>query len=302
MKKNENIGVLIIMILLLCLIVPGAIYGTYMHFKDKALGGNPNKEFFYNGKLYFFDNDTLLGTYTCNSDNCGYATNSINNYEFEIYNIEQTPIKMINNKYAFIKDNEIIKFYDIKTGRTIIDYKEIKNYSVGINSNNYLIKNVNDKWGMLNVSEDVKVVIPFQYDYLGLINKINNNEIDSSKLIAKDTMGWKIIDSSNNIIINLDYEIINYSDNYVIAKHNEYYKIFDFNNNEILNNYSVVKVELIDKLVISTINNGYLIICDGNRIIKTLPASNNGEYSFKVEDNNLMIMQNNNIVETIAIS
>ena len=71
MKKN-NIGVLIIMIVLLIIALPAAIYGTYMHFQKDSLS-NKNKEFYYEGKLFFYDNDTLLGTYTCKSENCGYA-------------------------------------------------------------------------------------------------------------------------------------------------------------------------------------------------------------------------------------
>ena len=88
MKKN-NIGVLITIILLLCIFVPAAAYGTYMHITNKTIDTNVNKDFYHEGKLYFYNGDTLIGKYICKTPECNYAKNSIKNDVFEVFNNEE---------------------------------------------------------------------------------------------------------------------------------------------------------------------------------------------------------------------
>ena len=94
---------LIVIIVLLVIFLPLAIFTTTMHMKDKnQVIESPNHEFFYNGKLYFYHNDELLGTYTCESDDyCDYAI-SRNNFSYELAEHKgetNEKIPLINNRY-----------------------------------------------------------------------------------------------------------------------------------------------------------------------------------------------------------
>ncbi len=304
MKKN-NIAALVTIILLLIVFLPGAIYGTYMHFKTSALGGNPNKEFYYNGKLHFYDGDKLIGIYNCETDNCGYATNYIaENQSFEEYNVLESEIKIINNHYAFIKDGEKIYLYDVLTNNKIIDYKAIKNYSFGINGNYYIIKNSSDKWGMIEIYNNIKVVIPFSYDYLGLTKNITENKfVSANKLIAKSNNNWQLITNQNGVIINTLEPIHNYSNNFVVTKNNNINYIYTYSGNKVLENYIITEVLLLDYLAIAKTNTNYYLVYNANTnsVIKEY-FINNDKYDFKIENNNLVVTKNNTVLETIALS
>lgn len=303
MKKNK-IGVLISIVFLLCIFLPGAIYGTYMHYKNEALGGNINKEFYYEGKLYFYNNDKLLGIYQCKTHNCNYAKNSIHNEEFEEFNKEETIIKTINNKYAFIEDGDKIVLFDIEKESSIIEYKEIKNYSIGIDGNYYLVKNNADLWGLIKVENSISVAIPNTYKYLGLTNKLSeNNKLDASKLIAKTDSEWQLITKQNNIVLSSNELITDYSNYFVITSDSNKH-IFNYSRENILGSYVVKDVQLFDSIAIAFIENinMYMIYsAKTNTLIGTVPNSLNNDITFAVENETLLIKENNETIKTIAL-
>lgn len=303
MKKN-NIGVLITIIILLVIFVPCAIYGTYMNFKGGKFSDNPNREFYYNGELYFYDGEKLLGKYTCKTEDCGYATNYVDEtYEFESFNKNASEIKIINNLYAFIKDGEEIILYNVASGMKIVSYKAVKNYSVGINNSYYLVKNTNDLWGMIQINENVSVGIPNSYSYLGLINNLNDNLINEEKVIAKTEENWQILTNKNNSIFTTSEEIVSYTDNVVITKLDNSYHIFDYENNSLLNNYVINEIKLLEDLVITTTNNRLYVIYStkNNSVIGTI-IKQSEDYNFVIENDNLVVSSNDNVIQTIALN
>ena len=301
MKKN-NIGVLITIIILLCISLPGAIYGTYMHNKDKALGGNPNKEFYHEGKLFFYNLDKLLGTYTCETDKCGYAKNSINNQNFDNFNSEATEIKLINNHYAFIEDGEKIILYDVSTETKIIEYKEVKNYTIGIENDYYLVKNANNLWGMIKVADNVSVAIQNKYEYLGLKAKLNqNNKYDATRVIAKNAEGWKLITNDNNIVASSNSMIVDYSDYFIVTVDN---KLYDYNNNPIFDTYQLNNIKLIDRLAIAQVNNGMYQVYDSkmSNTLGSISVQNIEQTTFEITNGSLIVKENGSIIKTIALN
>lgn len=302
MKKN-NIGVLITIIILLIVFIPGAIYGTYMHFANGSLEENPNKEFYFEGKLYFYQGEELLGTYTCITDNCEYEKNAIeDSHEIEAYNKTASEIEVVSERYAFIRDDNKVKFVDIKTGKAIIDYQAVKNYSVGIENDYYLIKNNEGLWGMMQITNKVEIVIPFQYNYLALANSFTSDgKIAASNIVALDETGWKIIDTSNNVLASIADEIKEYSSYFIINTKNQ---VFDYNGNQILMGYTLDEIQLLDSLTIGLTSNNIYVIYNAktNTIISTLFKEKNSNYNFKIENNTLIISANNAVIKTIALS
>lgn len=303
MKKN-NIGVLITIILLLCICLPGAIYGTYMHYKLEALGGNANKDFYHEGKLYFYDNDILLGTYTCETTKCDYANNSIDNQEFENFNTEETPIELINKQYAFIQDGKKIVLYDVSRESAIIDYKEVKNYSVGIDSDYYLVKNISDQWGMIKVANNINVVIPNNYKYLGLLgNMSGNNQIDASKIIAQTENDWKLLNLQNNVIVSTNEMIVDYSDQFIVTNDGKNH-IYNYGGTEILATYNISSVQLLENIAIAFVenNNSYFVYSSKNQnLIGTIPITTFEEINFTIENDMLVARADDKIIKTIAL-
>ena len=146
MKPKNKKSVLILNIVLLVIFVPLACIGTITHFKNggtagKKGGSNPNKEFYYDGKLYFYDFNNLLGTYSCTNDLCNYAYNINDDKDYELNTLqvdETTQVKLANNKYAFIMDvpqssvsgsydNVDVNVYDVDNERVLTTLKGVKN-------------------------------------------------------------------------------------------------------------------------------------------------------------------------------
>jgi len=301
MKKN-NIGVLITIIILLCIFVPASIYGTYMHFISDSLDGNNNKDFYYNGKLYFYDGDTLLGKYTCVTEECGYAKNSINNQSFEDYNTEESEIGLINKHYAFISDGDKIVLYDVKTETSIITYKEIKNYSLGIENDYYFVKNTSDLWGMIKVADNINVAIPNNYQYLGLNgNLTEENKYEANRIIAQTQSEWQLLTDQNNIVTNIDKMIVDYSDYFIATDDN---KIYDYNSMPIFEQYQLSNIKLLNTLAIALINNNTYYVYDSKKsnIVGSIPVTSDGEYTFEIQNNMLLVSIDGSVLKTIALS
>lgn len=298
MKKN-NIGVLIAIIILLCIFLPGAIYGTYMNLKKDTLGRNPNQEFYYNGKLHFYNKNKLLGIYTCETNNCGYVKNNASSeYEFEIdYNADD--IKVVTNNYAFIKDGTKILLYDVIKNMKIVEYKEIKYDPTNLGNDYFIVKNINNKWGVLQITNNVQVVIPFNYDYLG----IADNKETATKIVAKDTDGWKIIDLKNSMLFKSIEEITSFTEKYVITKINNTYSLYNYEGRKYLENYVLSEIKILDDIIIGLQNNLYIIYNTKTyAAIGTIIKENNVEYSFEIKDNNLNVSANDAVIKTIALS
>ena len=153
MEKNKY--TLITIIVLLVVLLPLTIYGTYTSIR---INTNFNRSFKYNDKLWFYDGKKLLGTYACKTERCDYAT-------FE--NKEQA--KIINNSYTFILDEGTIHLYNIKSGTVIATYDAV---DMGEYSNYYVMKQENgqEKWGAIEITSDIVNKIKIEYDGVKYLN------------------------------------------------------------------------------------------------------------------------------------
>lgn len=301
MKKN-NIKVLISIILLLIVFLPCAVYGTYMHLRNDALGGNINKEFYYDGKLHFYDGNKLLSTYTCKTEKCGYSKNdATSSYEFEAINNDASEISKINNKYAFILDGESNYLIDLNTGKIIVEYVAIKNYSKGITGNQYIVKNNKGLWGMIQITDSAKITIPFEYEYLGLLNETETDgKVSVNKRIAKKDNKWLILNSANSILLETDNEIKSVSDKFVVTSQNQ---VFDYSKNQILSEYALSEIQLLDNILIGLTSNNVYVIYSGNtkNIIGTIFKEADKEYEFTIEGKELLVNSGGVTIKTVAI-
>ena len=138
MNNKYKKGSLTIIILLLIIVLPLTVVGIIYNNKQNNIE-NPNKEFYYDNKLYFYDNGgELIGKYECMYKNCDYAkiSNQDDEYGINYYKNSIEKIEIINNQYAFIADykdeQNSVMLYDVKNNSLYASYKSVKNYGFGL--------------------------------------------------------------------------------------------------------------------------------------------------------------------------
>ena len=234
MNKN-NKGTLILIIILLVIFSALAIWGgvgNYLGVNKPPEPENINREFKFNNKLYFYDMLKLVGTYNCQSADCDYATGTIDDGDFSLNyfkEAEKSQISLINNRYAFITDgNKEIILYDVVNSSVINKYKAVKNYKIGISDNYYIIKNLDNKWGIMQLDSQPNLIVDYEYEFIGINGKIDEETklLGNKVFVVKDINGWKLIDDKNiDLSTYFVNQIYDYNEKYVITKNGSYYYI-----------------------------------------------------------------------------
>ena len=323
MKPKNKKSVLILNIILLVIFVPLACIGTITHFKNgptkKKVDSNPNREFYYNGSLYFYDFNNLLGTYECSNDFCNYAytTNDDKYYELNyLKNDETSQVKLINNKFAFIMDvpgsdvsngyeNVPINVYDIVNGRVLATVKGVKNYGVGIDDDYYIVKNDNDQWGVLQLADTVKSIIPYSYKYIGLHKTLANNstKLESETFVVLSDSGWKLV-SNLNVDLSSEFTmpIYDYNNSYVITKNMENYYLNKIDG-ELVVSFGYKGIEFMGQYVgvLSSSNEFYVIDPVTTQDVSSrYPVNSMDDVSFVVNGSSIELSISGQQVETIG--
>ena len=313
--RNSTITFWTIVVLLL-LLLPMTIYGTSMHIKNaQPVIENPNHAFKYEGKLYFYDGNTLLGTYACqgNVANCDISSSS-DNYPYSLNEkkIEKNSrLPVIANRYVFIKDldadKENILFYDLTLKQVLKKYKEIKNYGIGIANNYYILKDTDDFYGVLAINNDFRLLLPFQYNYIGLTNKMDSEEdkIASDIFAVLQNGKWTLIDINGATFTEpMQSEIFSYNSEYVVLKDNmtNTMQLVDYSNNILFNNFKYIDFYNKYVLFMDNFNNFYLYdMNERARVSNTYSISSIEDVELKLENNEIQIYIKGKKEQSIAI-
>lgn len=248
MKNLKDKEAFILIIILLLVFLPFSIYGTVKKIQVFRAGENPNKEHFKNGHLYFYDNKLYLGKYKCISEKCDFAksveeTENINYYTEG----KKEYLPIIKKKYAFINDNNKILLYDINLARIVIEMDAIKFYNQNIENNVLLIQKDN-RWGVISL-DNMAMVINYNYDYLGLVNRMENNLIKSDKMIASNASRYYLIDNRGTILsTTFSASIHNFNENYIVTKSGRY-NIYNYQGVQFLEDFIIDDIKLTENYV-----------------------------------------------------
>ncbi|MBO5095952.1 MAG: hypothetical protein J6B98_03680 [Bacilli bacterium] len=287
MEKNK--GTLITIIILLLVFIPCTIFGMIKHFEDQ----NKNREFYFNGKLHFYNGEVLLGTYECKTEKCGYAE-----YE-EIDTEKKIETTLINNQYAFIKDGNDLFVQDVTTNTKILDFEEIKSYSIPIENNSYIAKH-EGKWGVISLEPSILSVINYEYDDLYLNYNNTINELSLEKVIVKEAENYKIIKDKEEVFSTTN-QIVEFTDNLIITLLEDgSYEIVDYDNKDYFSQDHIVRYLIIDNyLAIWTPYNLdlYSINEDSNTPVNYF-TSYNAYAEIKLEKDKINIYEYDEIVES----
>lgn len=296
---------LITIIVLLVIFLPIGVFGTIKSFsatKPDVKDDNPNKEFKYNNKLYFYYNDKLLSTYECST--CTLASSSIDdiNYHTNYYKSENNELaSVINEYYGLFKDNDNIILYNLVNSKKIDAYKSIKNYNIDATSKFAITEKSN---GMGVIFFDLSSSpIPNEYEYISLPAHIIDNKLDTSKFIVKKDNMWSVISANKEVdVAPIIDEIVDFNDNYYITYANDTYHVYDRNNIEYLENLPKTNVYGVGKYIF-VLNNNQLFIYENclSPVIKIMELPNYNSIYFYQNNNKIDIMIDGNLQETLEL-
>ena len=318
MDKKVQKGALILIIILLIIFVPLACLGLYFRFSgpvESPVKENVGKEFFFDNKLWFYKEDgSLLGTYECTTKNCNYALNTVDDSNYGLDSFESNEderIKIIDNRYAILNDNETSEeafVYDIvnNTSYKMAAYVSAKDYGVGLADNMLIVKNSAQKYGVIKLADTIEIVLPFEYDFIGLKNEVNSEgKLATDYFITLKNGNWNLTDKNGaTLTVDIADTIIDYTGTYIITKNNqEIYHLINYNNEAILTD-DFANLSFIDKyLSCTTVDNTFYLYDLANKKIasETYDITANDEILTDVDtNNNVVISINDQVVETIS--
>ena len=191
--------------------------------------------YYQDGKLHLLSaGSSEIGTYECNNQDENLCYVALNNYrdDFDVGvlkdengNLTEQRLKIYNNDYVFINDNSSatskeIVLYSIISKKVVNTYTDVKAFK----DNYIIVKDSSNKYGLIQINEDVKEIIKPQYSYLGMIEGQEN-------LIAKSSKGYAIIDKQNKTLsatLNNVNTIKNYNDNFIVTYQDKRYNVYNY--------------------------------------------------------------------------
>lgn len=245
---------------------------------------------YFDGKLYFYsdqEKETKIGSYTCDNknesftkgellNNCRPALDTIfeeNDMYTDTGRISMIPI--INNKYVFIEDsttnNKNVKLYDLTTSQSTSTYEAVNTYTKGNNGVlglsttpgvEVVVKNKNNKFGMLKVGNSVTKVYGFEYGYMEML--------DTKLLVLNGNNKWQLLYSINSSSVEFEGKIRGFVGNisYFKVKQNNKYYVYD-SNGKLMLETGFKYVELYSSMFAGVDDNNQLMVYDynGNKLI-----------------------------------
>lgn len=206
---------------------------------------------YFNGNLYFYSDEEetkLLGNYTCaNKNNIDKDTKELSNCliasDTQIDTNEKNNlgwIPIFNERYVFItdyldKNNQTIILYDLKSNKTLSKYNAVDTSSYTKEnkvtfkktSATYIIgENKNNKYGVIKIEEEVKGLIPFNYNKIEVLKDYYLAEEDAGAYALLDKSGKEVTSKYG-------YRIVDYKGEHLKVINDDKYYVYDFKGNKI---------------------------------------------------------------------
>lgn len=329
MEKGNKKALIIIVILLIVFVPLSFLTATYKFKENKEKEKKPSAptlpEFYENGTLNFVEYNSLLGTYKCNNTNdvgfCGYAYEAIDDDSYALDYYEDSyldELGIVNSKYTFIidtdasydqnntEDKEVI-LYDIEQEKVIDTYKSVKNYTIGLNGDYFIVKDLNDMWGVIKLEEDIVTVIPFEYEYIGVQNQLANAKetLDAELFVGYKNRFWYILGNNGTPLSSpLSAAVYQYDSDVIVGVFNNKYSLYNYYGNMLLNSASYNGMKIVGKYIFTLNSFGkYEVVnYNTNEVVssKTVDIENIDDirYDFN-EDGSINLYKGDNLLETI---
>jgi len=314
----------IVILVLLLLFLPFTIYSIYLKItldESPSIKENKNKEFFFDGKLWFYSsNGNLLGTYTCLHNYCDYGSSYENDslYAIDYYKSEEESfLPIINEQYVFIRDTDDefsheAFLHDLKNQVSFKEatYASVKNYQIGLEENQFIVENQNHEFGLLQVGMLPILTIPYSYQFLGVVKpNVEEKVLSTDYFVALKDDSWAILykngDEVSEVATDISTPIVTFNGEYIITENaNKEYSVVDYENNVIMDsNYT--ELYFVSKyLACRTASEFFLYdFVTKKEISQIHPVSSNDSVVVEMKDEEtISIKVNKKIVETLSFS
>ena len=298
---------LITIIVLLAIFLPASILGTYQSIKlneggEVVVDDNPNHDFIYNGKLYFYYQNELLATYEC--QDCSQSTTIIDDTSYHTnYFTEGKTIlpTVLNVNVGLYRQYNLDYVYSITIGRSLSYFTALKNYNVSHTEQVLIAKNEN-RWGVVAVTDEALVpIISYNYEYIALPAHMIDGKLDTTKYIAMNDNYWYILNNNGTSdYAAFDEEIVDFNNNYYIT-YNNGYRVYDYNNLEYLRGVSKEKVYATDEYILVISNNTLMVYTDLSlAAVEQITLPSYTTIYFNKTSNGVDIMLDGNLYQTIV--
>lgn len=331
LTKKKKILIIVISLLIVLLVGLGLIY--FLKPKNNK-NKTPEKESiviekdnykYKDGNLIFLDkSDKEIGLYECNNkdiDKCLVAKILYNDDNFErikrVYEDGKELERSSNiyfDKYVFVSDGNELFLYDIIAKEKKLNVKSFKTYNT--EKDLVVIEDENNKFGVIEITNDgYEYIIRPSYDYLGIVNPT------LKYLVAKDKDDFYVINiDGKKLSKNIGFTIMSVNDKFIVAVNGEKYNLYDYDYNELLNNYDYISLH---DDVIALVKNNRLYLRNSNlskltedgirlenkNFVKEYVYDNDNKlketkqsYEINIKDNNVMVtiddtIKNINVLE-----
>ena len=237
LSKKGKIAIIVSGILIILLITGLLVYFLVIKKENKKpKGENENivlqkDNYIYdNGKLKFLDsNDKVLGTYECENKNDSecYVAKLSNEDDFDLpVYVDKNKEKIVktsqiyDDRYVFVNDGKLINLYDIENEEIIDKFSLIK--TGDIEENIVVLKNEAGKYGIVSFEDDYKIVLDYDYSYLGIIS---NSDI----YVARDNDKYYLVDyTGESLSRSLSMPIKSFNNDYIVVSNNGDYYLYDY--------------------------------------------------------------------------
>ena len=266
LPKKTKIIIIVSIVVVLLIVVGLLLY--FLVFKDSTpeekRPENPvvivekDNYRYEDGFLVIIDEEkNELGTYECTNKNeelC-YVAYYSNEDDFDISKQvyeNGVPIDIrsdiFNDKYVFIYDNTTkedgnVILYDLENNELVNEYALVKE----IDEQNIIVKNLDDEYGVIELSDEVTEVIDYNYDYLGYI-------LDSNTLVAANNNNYMLLSlDGDELSDNIPGEIKNFDSEHISVKIDGDYYVYDYSGIRLLEDaYDYVR--FVDSYIIAADN------------------------------------------------
>ncbi len=289
---------------LLIIFIPLTIASFFLKEKENPFDKNPAHEFYYKEMLWFYDKDgQLINNYHCNTTSCGYAEYIIDDEDINYYK-EGTVLKStLNSNYVFLKDGALTYLYSLKLSKVLQSYKSIKTYNTHLFDNTYILQNQNELWGVLSVGESINSILPFEYNFIGLINKMNDDgTLNTDTFIVNKDNKWSLISKENKkLSADFNAKIVDFNKDIIVTKNNERYHIYNYTMNEYLTNYLITNCKIVKNYIMVESNNMLYVYRDLNNSYIRSYNLNNGSLDILEDNNKIVLKLSGNILDTLEV-
>ena len=241
LPKKTRIIIIISIVLVLLIIIGVLLY--FFVFRDRTPEEKRPEDpvvivekdnyRYEDGFLVILDEDkNELGTYECSNKNeelC-YVAYYSNEDDFDtnkrVYE-NGVPVDIrsdiFNDLYVFIYDNTTkedgnVILYDLENNENIGEYELVKE----INEEKVIVKDLEEEYGVLDLSGEVEETIDFKYDYLGYI-------LESSALVGANNNNYVLLSlDGEELSDNIPGEIKNFNNKHISVEIDNDYYIYDY--------------------------------------------------------------------------